>query len=51
MIESLIQIKSGKTINIGVSAKIKKNSCVQKKIILGVLLHVSVKIDVSRSVK
>ena len=44
MVENVTQIKSGITINVVVSAKIKKNICA-KKIIFEILLHVLVKID------
>ena len=42
MVENIIYIKNGITINAGVSAKIWKNMCA-KKIIFGILLHVIVK--------
>ena len=40
MIENVIQIKSGITINVGASLKILKNIMCVKKIIFGILLHV-----------
>ena len=43
MIENLIQIKSGITINTDVSAKIRENIVCVKKIIFGVLVLVLVK--------
>ena len=44
MVENVIQIKSGKTINNGASVKIKKkNNISAKNIIFGLLLHVIAK--------
>ena len=40
MVENVIQIKSGITINVGASVKILKNIVCAKKIIFGILLHV-----------
>ena len=40
MVENVIQIKSGITINVGASVKILKNIVCSKKIIFGILLHV-----------
>ena len=46
MVENVIQIKSGKTINNGASVKIKKkNNISAKNIIFGLLLHVIAKND------
>ena len=42
MVENVIQIKNGITVNIGVSVKIQKNMLL-KKIIFGILLHKDVK--------
>ena len=39
MVENVVQIKIGITINICVSAKIQKNIICAKRIIFGVLLH------------
>ena len=43
MVENLIRIKSGITINGSVSAKIKKTIMSVKEIIFGILLHVHVR--------
>ena len=43
IVESVIQIKSGITVNVDVSVKIKKNIACAKKLIFGILLHVVVK--------
>ena len=40
MVENVIQIKSGITINVGASVKFLKNIVCAKKIIFGILLHV-----------
>ena len=42
-VENVTQIKSGTTINVGVTIKIRQNIICAKKIILGMLLHVVVK--------
>ena len=44
MVESVIQIKSGITINVSANVKIQKNFVCVKKIIFGILLHAVVKI-------
>ena len=44
MVDNIIQIKSGITINVGASIKIKKNIMCEKIIIFGILLHVGMKI-------
>ena len=41
--ENVIQIKSGTTINVDVSAKIQENIICAKKIIFGIHVHVLVK--------
>ena len=43
MVESVIQIKSEITINVGASAKIQKTFVRAKKIVFGILLHVGMK--------
>ena len=43
MVENVTQIKSWITINVNVSAKIKKNIMRTKKIIFGIQVHVLVK--------
>ena len=45
MVENVIQIKSGITINVGASVKILKNIVCAKKIIFGILLHVVEKME------
>ena len=40
MIENVTRMKSGITINVGVSVKIRKNIMFVKKVISGMLLHV-----------
>ena len=44
-VENEFQIKSGTTINVGVSVKIRKNVMCAKKIMFGIVLHVLVKIQ------
>ena len=44
MVESVIQIKSGITINVSANVKIQKNFVCVKKIIFRILLHAVVKI-------
>ena len=44
MVENIIQIKSGITINVDVSVEIRKNIICAKKIIFRILLHVVAKI-------
>ena len=39
MVDSVIQLKSGRTINVNVSVKIEKHIACIKKIIFAVLLH------------
>ena len=43
MVEIVIQIKSGITINVDASAKIRENIMCAKKITFGILVHVLVK--------
>ena len=43
MAENVTRIKSGITINVGVSAKMQENIMCVKKIILGIHLHVVLK--------
>ena len=45
MIENLIQIKNGITINVGASAKIPDNIACGKEVIFGILLHVVLKME------
>ena len=40
MVENVTRMKSGITINVGVSVKIRKNIMFVKKVISGMLLHV-----------
>ena len=44
MVENVIETKSGITINVGASVKMKKNTECAKKITFGILLHVIEKI-------
>ena len=44
-VENEFQIKSGITINVGVSAKIRKNIMCAKKIIFGIVLHLLAKMQ------
>ena len=44
MVENVIQIKSGMTINIGASVKIQKNIMSAEKTIIGILLDLIAKI-------
>ena len=44
MVENVTQIKSGITINFGVSAKIQKNMITENRIIFGILLQELLKI-------
>ena len=43
MVESVIQIKSGMTINVNLNAKTRENIMYVKKIIFRILVHVLVK--------
>ena len=43
MVVNIVQIKSGITINVDVSVKIRKNIMFPKKNIFGILLHVVAK--------
>ena len=43
MVENVIRIKSGITINVGVSVKIKENIVGERKIIFGIMQHAVVK--------
>ena len=43
MVENVIQIKSGTTVKVNVSAKIQENDMCAKKIIFGSQVHVLVK--------
>ena len=43
IVENVIQIKNGITMKFGVSVKIRKNIICEKNIILGIFLHVLVK--------
>ena len=45
MVESIIQIKSEITINVGAGVKIKKNIVCAKKIMFGILLRVVLKTE------
>ena len=44
MVENIIRSKSGTTINVGVSVKIRKSIMCAKKIIFGILLYVVSKV-------
>ena len=43
MVENLTEIKNGITINVGVSAKTRKNTMCAKNVISGILLQIVVK--------
>ena len=43
MVENVTRLRSGITINVDVSTKVQKNIMWAKKIIIGILLHVLVK--------